>query len=415
MKFSKKIALLGASALFSLGVLAACGNNSKSDSESKELTFWYMGDGDQGIKPIIDDFTKETGIKVKIQSIPWSSSRDKLLTAVASKSGPDVVQMGTSYMSEFVDAGALVDLSDKIKDNDVLKTSNFFDGSVATTEFDGKYYAVPWYTETRALYYRSDLLKSVGYNEAPKTWEELADAAKKLAARGEGKYGFNVDAAEPTLGFMFARQNGSELFSKKNEPLFNKPAMVDAVKYLDSMIKDGSAPSTNLGLDIGQSFGGEGIVPMFISGPWMINSIKDAAPDIDGKWNVAELPSGKDGNTSITGGANLAVFSSSKKQDDAVKLIEFLSKPDNQTKFFESTNSLPTNKDAWKNDTFTSNKMISVFGKQLENSQPVPALKQWDEIAQNYLKQWEQIVSNGKDVQKAMDELNTETETLLKK
>jgi multiple sugar transport system substrate-binding protein len=59
--------------------------------------------------------------------------------------------------------------------------------------------------------------------------------------------------------------------------------------------------------------------------------------------------------------------------------------------------------------------MISVFGKQLENSQPVPALKQWDEIAQNYLKQWEQIVSNGKDVQKAMDELNTETETLLKK
>ncbi len=405
---------LGALAVASIGLMAGCSNGGSDSSSSDELTFWYMGDGDQGIKPIVDDFTEETGIKVKIQSIPWSSSRDKLLTAVASKGGPDVVQMGSTYMSEFVDAGALLDITEDVEGNDTLKPTNFFDGSVETTKFDDKYYAVPWYTETRALYYRTDLLESVGYSEAPKTWDELADAAQKLSERGDNMYGFNVDASEPTFGFMFARQNGSELFDDNTTPLFNQPEMVEALDFLYGMVESGAAPSTDLGLDISQGFGGDGVVPMFISGPWMINAIEENAPDIEGKWAVAELPAGPVSNTSVTGGANLAVFSSSKKKDDAIKLIEFLSRPENQTAFFENTNSLPTSQSAWEDDVFTTDPHISVFGEQLNESQPMPLMKEWDEITQNYLKEWEQVVAKSKDVQTAMDDLTQQTENILK-
>ncbi|WP_022795953.1 sugar ABC transporter substrate-binding protein [Bavariicoccus seileri] len=414
MKFKKRMVALGALAVASIGLMAGCSNGGSDSSSSDELTFWYMGDGDQGIKPIVDDFTEETGIKVKIQSIPWSSSRDKLLTAVASKGGPDVVQMGSTYMSEFVDAGALLDITEDVEGNDTLKPTNFFDGSVETTKFDDKYYAVPWYTETRALYYRTDLLESVGYSEAPKTWDELADAAQKLSERGDNMYGFNVDASEPTFGFMFARQNGSELFDDNTTPLFNQPEMVEALDFLYGMVESGAAPSTDLGLDISQGFGGDGVVPMFISGPWMINAIEENAPDIEGKWAVAELPAGPVSNTSVTGGANLAVFSSSKKKDDAIKLIEFLSRPENQTAFFENTNSLPTSQSAWEDDVFTTDPHISVFGEQLNESQPMPLMKEWDEITQNYLKEWEQVVAKSKDVQTAMDDLTQQTENILK-
>lgn len=409
----KKNILLGVTLLAALGVMAGCSSNSK-DEASKPLTFWYMGDGDQQIKPIIDKFTKESGIKVKIQSIPWSSSRDKLLTAVAAKNGPDVAQIGTSFMSEFSDAGALADISSDVKKSNVMKPDNFFEGSVQTTKFDNKYYAVPWYTETRVLYYRTDLLKSVGYTQAPKTWAELSDAAKKLAKRGDGMYGLNVDGSEPTFGFMFARQNGSELFDSKENPLFNQTKMVDALKYLEDIVKSGAAPKTALGLDINQSFGGKGVIPMFISGPWMISGIEQNAPDIKGKWAVAELPKGEKSNTSVTGGANLAVFSSSKKKADSIKLIEFLSKKENQTAFFKASNSLPTNKDAWKDEVFTKDPIISVFGKQLENSEPMPLMKKWDEVTQLYMKQWEQVITNGKDVKKAMTELDKATMNLNK-
>jgi multiple sugar transport system substrate-binding protein len=397
--------------------IAGCSskNTTSSNSKSKEVTFWFMGDGDQQIKPIVDNFTKETGIKVKIQSIPWGSSHDKLLTAVASKSGPDVVQMGTTYMSEFVDAGILMDLTDDVKKNETIKPENFFSGSVNTTKFDDKFYAVPWYTETRALYYRTDLLNQVGYDHAPQTWDELYDASLKLSKRGEGKYGFNVDGGEPTFGFMFARQNGAKLFDDKGNPQFNEKPFVDSLKYLEKFIKTGAAPDHDLKLDISVGFGGEGIVPMFISGPWMINAIKENAPDIEGKWATAELPKGPENNISNTGGSNLAIFNTSKNKENALKLIEFLAKPENQLAFFKSSSSLPTSQKAWEDSIFTSDPFISTFGKQLKSSEPMPLMKEWDQITQAYLKEWEQVYSAGKDVQKSMDDLNAQTKSILGK
>lgn len=77
-------------------------SNNDSGSSSKTISFWYGGDGDTDIKPIIKEFTKETGINVKIQSVPWSQYNDKLLTAAASKSGPDLMVMGTTSVPNFV-------------------------------------------------------------------------------------------------------------------------------------------------------------------------------------------------------------------------------------------------------------------------------------------------------------------------
>ena len=119
--------------------------------------------------------------------------------------------------------------------------------------FDGKYYGVPWAAETRVLYYRTDLLADVGYPEGPKTWDELEDAAKKLTERGEGKYGISIDANEQSLGFMFARQNGSALI-KDNKPLFDQPEFVEGIGFLTGLIEKGYAPKQNLGIEVNQSF-----------------------------------------------------------------------------------------------------------------------------------------------------------------
>ncbi|GJM74357.1 hypothetical protein HMSSN036_65730 [Paenibacillus macerans] len=150
-----------------------------------------------------------------------------------------------------------------------------------TTKYDGKIVGIPWYTETRVLFYRTDLLKEAGYDQAPRTWEELRAAAKKLAERGQGKYGISIDMKEQSLAFMFARQNGSKLLDDQNKPLFNQPEFVEAVEYLNGFFKDGSAP-VDAGLDAVQGLRGEGIVPMFISGPWNINLIQTQAPELEG-------------------------------------------------------------------------------------------------------------------------------------
>lgn len=407
--------LLGTTSLLSLSLLAACGNGdeeSSSEESSDTLSVWMMGDGNETVQPIFDAYTEETGIEVDLQSIPWSAAHDRLLTAVASGEGPDVVQMGSTYMAEFTDAGALLDISDYIESNDALSPDNFFEGNVATTMFDDSYYGVPWYTETRALYYRTDLLEEVGYPEGPSNWEELYDAAVKLSERGDNMYGFDINLKEQTFGPMFAKQNGSEIINDAGEPVLNEPEFVEAIEYLHSFVEAGATTNQDLGIELSQSFGGEGIVPMFISGPWSISMIEDQTTDIEGKWDIRTLPEGPVSNVSNTGGANLAVWSSSDHPDEAMDLIEHMVSVDSLMTYYDTTSSLPALVEAWEEEPFQDEK-IAVFGEQLENSEHMPLIEGWDRMSQAYLSSFEQIMVGGADIQETLDNLNEEVKTII--
>lgn len=406
---------LGTTSLLSLSLLAACGNggdDSASEGSSDTLSVWMMGDGNESVQPIFDAYTEETGVEVDLQSIPWSAAHDRLLTAVASGEGPDVVQMGSTYMAEFTDAGALLDISEYVESNEALSPDNFFEGNVATTMFEESYYGVPWYTETRALYYRTDLLEEVGYPEGPSNWDELYDAAVKLSERGDNMYGFDINLQEQTFGPMFAKQNGSELINEAGEPVLNEPPFVEAIEYLHGFVEAGATPKQDLGIEISQSFGGEGIVPMFISGPWSITAIEDQTTDIEGEWNIRTLPEGPVSNVSNTGGANLAVWSSSDQPDEAIDLIEHMVSTESLLTYYDTTRSLPALIEAWEEEPFQDEK-VAVFGEQLENSEHMPLIEGWDRMSQAYLSSFEQIMVGGADIQETLDQLNAEVETIL--
>ncbi len=396
------------------GVLAGCSSDSAS-SDKTTVTVWGMGEEAKSLPKIAAEFEKENPkIDVKVQAIPWETAHDKLLTAVASKKGPDVLQMGTTWIPEFAAANALMDLTPHIKDYPELDPQNYYEGSVETTKFEDKTVGLPWYIDTRVLYYRTDLLKEAGYDEAPKTWEELRDAAKKLAERGEGKYGISLDTKEQSLSFMFARQNGSALLDDQNKPLFNEPEFVEAVEYLNEFFKDGSAPKDELGIDIIQGFREDAILPMFISGPWMIKLINDQAPELEGKWATAVLPA-KENNISALGGSNLSIFEHTKNKDASLKFLAYMNKPETQLKWMEMTNSLPSTKAAWEDEALKDNPLYKTFGEQMENSQPMPVIKEWEKIAQAYLTSFEKIYRGGEDVEKELDQFNKNSEEILSK
>lgn len=414
--FKKTVTVL-ASSMMLIGALSACGGGNNGESANGKVTInvWGMGEEAKSLPKIVEDFEKENpNIKVNVQALPWDTAHDKLLTAVASKKGPDVLQMGTTWIPEFSSAGALMDLSPYIDQYPELAESNFFPGSISTTKFEDKTVGVPWYIDTRVLYYRTDLLKEAGYDQAPKTWDELKDAATKLKARGGNKYGISLDVNEQSLLFMFARQNGSKLIDENNKPLFNQPEFKEAVDYLNSFFQDGEAP-IDLGMDIIPAFKGDGILPMFISGPWMIKLINDQAPELAGKWATAVLPA-KENNISALGGSNLSVFQYTDHKDEAMKFLDYMSKPETQLKWLELTNSLPSTKKAWEDPALTSDANLKVIGEQMNASEPMPLIKPWEEIAQNVLTTFEKIYRNkNADVQKELDSFNAKSEQILNK
>lgn len=395
---------------FSL-ILSACGgSNDSAANGDKTLKVWFMGTSDT-VAPIAKMYEeKNPGIKVDVQAIPWDTAHDKLLTAVASKNGPDVVQMGTTWIPEFAAAGALLDMSPYIEKYPSLNPDNFFEGAVQTTQFEDKTVGVPWYVETRALFYRTDLLADVGYPEGPKTWDELKDAGKKLVEKGgAGHYALPIDAKDQIYTALYAWQNGSDIIDSNRKPQFNQPEYVEAINYLKSFYDEGLSPK-GTDLDTVSAFK-DGTIPMFISGPWMIQTIKEKDPEIDGKWTVTTVPS-KVTNTSSIGGSDLSIFSYSKNADEAAKFIAFMAEQDAQLKYYETSNSMPALKAAWDNEIL-KDPMIAAFGKQLENTLPAPTIREWEEIAKAAIASFEQITVGGADTQQELDKLNDKANEIL--
>lgn len=408
----KKTGFTIAALLMSFSLVAAgCGNSGNSASgDNKTLKVWFMGTADT-VQPIADMYEAENpGVKVEVQAIPWDTAHDKLLTAVASKSGPDVVQMGTTWVPEFAAAGALKDMAPYIEKYPSMKAENFFDGAVQTTQYEGKTVGIPFYVETRAMFYRTDLLSDVGYPEGPKTWDELKDASKKLVAKGgAGHYALPIEGKDSIFPVIFAWQNGSDIIDSNRQPQFNQPAYVDTVNFLKSFYDEGLSPK-GMDLDTVAAFK-DGKMAMFISGPWMIQTVKDKAPEIDGKWAVTTLPA-KETNTSSIGGADLSIFEYAKNPDEAAKFISFMAEQKAQLKYYETSNSMPALKAAWS-DPALSDPMIAAFGKQLENSRPAPTVKEYEEIAQAAMAAFEQITIGGADTQTELDKLNDKANELL--
>lgn len=215
MNIPGRKAITSAAAVVLAGSLAAFAASAASARTSKHasetITVWTMEDTN-AFSSLMQNFTQQTGINVDVQGIPWGNVNDKLTTAVASGNGPDVMQIGLSFLPSFVNAGALLDLHPYIKKTSALASRNFLPGVSATrTNPKGKVLSVPWVSDVRILFYRTDIFKQVGLAGPPKTWTQLYADAKKLAARGNGQYGFYIPQWDSALPVELTWQAGGNV------------------------------------------------------------------------------------------------------------------------------------------------------------------------------------------------------------
>ena len=132
-----------------------------------------MGAEGEKLAEVAEEYEKShPHITVKVTPIGWDVAHQKLVSAAAAGKLPDVMQMGGSYMGEFAELGVLEPVDTKTFNKD-----DFFPAAWTRAWYDGKVYGVPWYVDTRVLYYRTDLAKKAGINEgarppgrAPGAW-----------------------------------------------------------------------------------------------------------------------------------------------------------------------------------------------------------------------------------------------------
>src|SRR5207237_3140421 len=168
----------------SLMLVAALGCSSASAGNKTTLRIWAMGREGEVLSQLIPGFEKEhPDIHVEVQQIPWTAAHEKLLTAYVGEATPDIAMLGNPWVPEFVALNALEPLDSFVNHSRAIARNDFFDGIWKTNIVNGKTYGIPWYVDTRLIFYRSDLLARAGYKEFPKTWTDWVAAMKRIKAQ----------------------------------------------------------------------------------------------------------------------------------------------------------------------------------------------------------------------------------------
>jgi multiple sugar transport system substrate-binding protein len=368
---------------------------------SGELTVWAMGNEGTMLKPVVDAFNKQyPNVKVSVTPVDWGQADAKLQTAIGGGQTPDVSQMGTDMMAKFAGTGALEEVGSNFSSGD------FFESAWNTNVVNGKTYGVPWYVETRALYYRTDIAEKAGITEAPGSWDDLKAAAKAMKEKGGAQAGIALGTKNAQEWLPFLWSNGGNIMSDDGTFTLDSAESVESLKFYDSFFEEGLSPkSVPEGFDITPAFVA-GSHPMTFSGPWHIGLFNSAGGE--GKWAVAPMP-GKDGppGTSWLGGSNMVVFKDSQNKDAAWAWVEFVSRPETQVLWYETATVLPAVEEAWSDPKLADDENFSVFGDQLKEATAPPAVQTWAEISTAINDNLEKMTTGNtspEDAAKAMQE-----------
>src|SRR5579872_159883 len=376
--------------VLTMGLVVACGGSGGAgNANNANLTVWGMGTEGDDLKILANDFMKQNpGIHVTVQSIPWADAHQKLLTAVAGNQTPDVTQMGTTWMSEFAKTGALDTPPSSIS------SSQFFPSAWSTAVSNGTAYGVPWYVDTRVLFYRTDIAQKAGITSPPQNWDQLLADARAMQQKGGAKYGISLQSNDWEEFLPFVWQDGGKVYNNGQFTL-NSPQVTQALAYYQTFFKEGLTPQTEPpGFDVSQGFI-QGSLPMFISGPWEMGLIQqNGAAAMSGKWAVAPVPQ-KATNTSFLGGSDLVVFKNSPNRAAAWKFVQYLVNPSTQAKWYSVVGDLPAVQSAWSSGTLASDKNLAVFHTQLSSTLGPPVITNWEQVA-NVIDNDMQAVNLGK-------------------
>ncbi len=379
-----------------------------------------MGREGEVLSDLVRGFEKENpGVRVQVQQIPWSAAHEKLLTAFVGDATPDVAMLGNTWVPEFVALDALEPLDQRVAASTNVPRSDYFPGIWSTNEVEGVTYGIPWYVDTRVIFYRTDLLANAGYDRMPQTWVDWESALRRIKSRmSSHQYPLLIPITEWPPIVILGLQNGSPLLRDNGRfGAFAQPQFLTAFDFYVKLFRDKLAPALS-GTEISnlyQEFE-RGNIAMYISGPWQIGEFTNRLPkDMQDKWMTAPLP-GVDGpGVSLAGGATLALFRKTEHKKEAWALMEYLSRTDVQIEFSHLTGDLPARKSAWADSSLAGNRYAAAFRDQLDRVVPTPQVPEWEQIATKVYEHGERAVRGKQTPAQAMAALDKDVNNLLEK
>lgn len=398
---------------------------SPKPSNSNELEFWTMQ-----LQPQFTEYftqlnnkfeTNNQTVKVNWVDIPWSAMESKILTAISSKTAPDLVNLNPNFASQLATRNAWLNLDEVVPPN--VKKSylpKIWQASTIETCQENNCsetsFGIPWYLTTRITIYNQDLLSKAGRKQPPTTYEELAQVARQIKDK-TGKYALFMTFVPEDSGEVLESlvQMGVNLVDEQGKAAFNTPAGVAAFRYWVDLYQQGLLPPEVLtqghrhGIELYQA----GETALLSSGAEFLNAIATNAPTIAQVSAAAPQITGKTGKKNVAV-MNLVIPRDTDKPEEALKYALYVTNTENQLAFAKQANVLPSTEEAVKqyiqelssqqtNNSVEQAKKVSAM--QLKDAEVlIPAMKNIKLLQQSIYENLQAAMLKEKTVEQAVED-----------
>ena len=436
-KSTLSLILIAISILF----LAACGSgaasNTSSDStdeasepeqeevENKEdrsqVSFWHSmsGANQEHLLHIVDGFNaSQDEIYVSAQNQgSYDESTSKFFNVAGGDERPSVIQIGEQNLQSMIDSGLVEPMGNLVEDYN-YNLDHLIPGIVNFYSVEQELYAMPFNSSSLVLYYNVEALEKAGLTEAPKTFEEITEAATAIADANEGMkafskpvYGYALDQMVTNMGGLIVN-NDNGRSGRATEVAYH-----DQVKEVFTWIQDliDKDQFVNYGINFDDMYTGfyNGDVSMFITTSAVAATIIDDAPFEVGL-GYLPVPEDIEAEGNYAAGGAMMVSSDLPEEERAAttEFMEYATSPEVQAEWAGNTGYFAINTESYHTDTMKSiyeeTPQLKVAADQfLTSKQTVatagPLLSQLPQL-RNDLESAEEMIFNNGDVDEAINQ-----------
>lgn len=395
------------------------------DFAGQKLTVWIMEGTNADSKEFFDEvsekFSEQTGATLEVQMQPWSGAHDKFVTSIAGGTGPDVAEVGTTWVPEFADVGALLDLDDYIKEAGL--EGKMVQGLVDAGTLDGKLYGMPWYAGVRAMVYNTELFDNAGITDVPANWDDIVATVEKLKEADSSTIPFPIAGDSRWSAMPFIWGDGGEMAVEKDGKWVSglaDPKSVAGLEFYTNLALEHNsstaAAETWKETDLLSAFE-RGDVGMIVTGNWTTARIVDEAPDMEGKLGAFTIP-GKDGGVapSFLGGSLLSIFADSPNHELAWEFVKMMTTGELAKQWAEEAAYFPGEAAALDEYAASDDPLVAPFAKQmLEGGKSLPSTPAMGQTegAKLVEKMLQNVLSGRMDAQAAAEDASAEMDSIL--
>jgi len=389
-----------------IAVVLSCGGGKDAGEQAGPvtLTYWqtYNDDENALFGELAEEYqASHPGVTIKTTRLPFMGAEPKILTALATRTTPDIARVDGSFVPKLATRNALINL-DEVGLGDIKK--DLHPVALSSCEVNGATYAVPEQVNGLCLFYNKDLFRGAGLDpeDPPDSWAEFITVGRKLTDPQAGVFGFGMRNSLwwtfpffNTYGAPFLNEDGTRC-------VLNGPKGVEAFQlkvdlYRKYEIEGGGWRAGGVRDDMGFQ---NGKYAMIFSGPWAVKTLSAAGID----FGVGLIPRGPAGTSTNVGGNDLVVFRSCQNPKAAVEFLTFMASREVQTRWANELGQIPVNVPAEQHLDFEKHPYLKVFVEQMKTAIPRPPIADYDELENIMNPEMQAALDGTKSVQKALDD-----------